>query len=331
MKKWFVLGLTLLMAVSLLAGCGSQQKASDKPAAFTPSKNTEFVVPYAAGGGSDLYARILVDIMQKNKLVNEAVMVVNKAGGAGAVGDAYTFSKKGDNHTITTFVSGQMTSSLMNKTAVTYDKLTPIANLALDEYLLGIMADGYKSFDDFLAAAKAAPETITIGGSGKGTEDELCVGLLAKYTGTKFKYVAFSSSGEVMSAMLGGHIKAGIYNPNECNTQIEAGKVKTIGAFGTKRVAGVFKDTPTFTELGYKDVVFQQFRGIAGPPNMSPEAVKFWVEVFRKATQTEQWKKDYLAKNGLTEHFLEPAEFKKFMDGENKKYADILKDIGALK
>lgn len=331
MKKWLVLSFACLTLVSFLAGCGSQQKAPDKPAAFTPSKSTEFVVPYAAGGGSDLYARILSDIIQKNKLANEAVMVVNKAGGGGAVGDAYTFSKKGDNHTITTFVSGQMTASLMNKTAVTYDKLTPIANLALDEYLLGVPADSYKSFADFLAAAKAAPDTITIGGSGKGTEDELCVGLLTKYTGAKFKYVAFNSSGEVMAAVLGGHIKAGIFNPNECNAQIDAGKVKTIGGFGTKRLGGIFKDTPTFTELGHKDVVFQQFRGIAGPPGMSPEAVKFWVDVLKKATQTEQWKKDYLAKNGLTDHFLEPADFKKFMDGENKKYADILRDIGALK
>ncbi|WP_188397731.1 tripartite tricarboxylate transporter substrate binding protein [Sporomusa sp. GT1] len=329
MKKWLAVVVACLMLAGLVAGCGSQEKAPDKQAAFALSKNAEFIVPYAPGGGSDLFARTLAEIIQKNKFANEAVMIVNKPGGAGAVGDAYTFSKKGDSHVITAYVSGQMTSNLMNKTAVSYDKLTPIANLALDEYLLGILSDNYKKFGEMLAAAKAAPDEITIGGSGKGTEDELCVGLLNKYTGAKFKYVPFNSSGEVMSAMLGGHIKAGIFNPNECNAQIAAGKVATIGGFGVKRLDGVFKDTPTFGELGYKDVVFQQFRGIAGPPDMSPAAVKFWVETFRKATQTEQWKKDYLAKNGLTEHFLEPEEYKTFLAGENQKYADILKDIAA--
>jgi putative tricarboxylic transport membrane protein len=199
----------------------------------------------------------------------------------------------------------------------------------LDEYVLGVLAGNYKSFDELLTAAKAAPNEITIGGSGKGTEDELCVGLLNKHTGAKFKYVPFNSSGEVMSAMLGAHIKGGIFNPNECNAQIAAGKVATIGGFGVKRLESVFKDTPTFGELGYKNVVFQQFRGIAGPPDMSPEAVKFWVEAFRKASQTEQWKKDYLAKNSLTEHFLEPEAYKKFLGEENQKYADILQDIAA--
>lgn len=331
MKKSWILGLILVIVVTLLVGCGAQQKAADKPKTFKPEKNTEFVVPYGAGGGSDLYARIMTDIMQKNKIVTTPIVVVNKPGGAGSVGDVYTSGKKGDSYTLSTYVSGQMTSYLFNKTPITYEKLTPIANLALDEYLLGVTAGQYKNLDEFLKAAKENPSTITIGGSGKGTEDELCVGLLSKYTGAKFKYVSFNSSGEVMGALLGGHIKAGIFNPNECDSQVQAGKVSTIAGFGTKRLDGLFKNTPTFGELGFKEVVFQQFRGIVGPPDMPAEAVKFWTDAFKKATETEQWKKEYLAKNGLTHHFLEPAEFKKFLAGENTKYTGILKDIGVLK
>ncbi len=331
MKKSLMMGMIVVFLVTALVGCGSQQKAADKTKIFTPEKNTEFVVPYGAGGGSDLYARIMSDILQKNKIVNPPIVVVNKPGGAGSVGDVYTSGKKGDSYTISTYVSGQMTSALFNKTPITYEKLTPIANLALDEYLLGVMAGEYKNLDEFLKAAKASPNTITIGGSGKGSEDELCVGLLAKYTGAKFKYVSFNSSGEVMGAMLGGHIKAGIFNPNECDSQVQAGKVSTIAGFGTKRLDGRFKNTPTFGEQGFKEVVFQQFRGIVGPPDMPAEAVKFWADALKKATETEQWKKDYLIKNGLTNHFLGPVEFKKFLASENAKYTVILKDIGVLK
>ncbi|MHC1758346.1 MAG: Bug family tripartite tricarboxylate transporter substrate binding protein [Negativicutes bacterium] len=331
MKKSLMAGLVAVLLVTLLVGCGSQQKAADKPKTFTPEKNFELVVPYAAGGGSDLYARFMAEILQKNKFVPTPVMVFNKPGGGGSVGDIYTSGKKGDSYTISTYVSGQMTSSLFNNTPITYDKLTPIANLALDEFLLGVLAGEYKSFDEMLKAAKENPNTITIGGSGKGTEDELCVGLLSKYAGAKFKYVSFNSSGEVMSALLGKHIKAGIFNPNECISQIEAGKVSTIGGFGTKRLNGLFKNTPTFGELGFKEAVFQQFRGIVGPPGMPDAVVKFWAEALKKVTQTEQWKKDYIAKNGLTENFQEPAEFKKFLEGENKKYSLILNDIRAPK
>jgi len=293
-------------------------------------RNAEFVVPYSAGGGSDLYARIATDIIQKNNWASKPIMVVNKPGGAGAVGDTYTHSKKGNNETITTYVSAQITGPLINNTPVTYKDLTPIANLAMDEYTVGVLSSSpYQTIDQFIEAARQAPRSITIGGSGKGTEDELVTGLLAKYAGVEFEYVSYNSSAEVMSAMLGGHLVAGIYNPNECISQYKAGEVTVLAAFGPERIS-MFSDVKTFTELGYPEVVFQQFRGIFGPPEMSPEAVAYWAETFRQVTESEQWKTQYLQENGLTSKFMTGEEYKTFLDGEAVKYETILKDIGAI-
>lgn len=328
MKKHLSLTLLMVLVVSLVAGCSTSGGNSDGP--FAPSRDVEFVVPYGAGGGSDLYARISSDIIQKNSLVGKPMMVVNKPGGAGAVGDAYTFTKKGSGEVITTYVSAQITGPLMNNTEVTYKDLTPIANLAMDEYTIGVLSNSaFTTLDAFLAEAATAPGAITVGGSGKGTEDELVTGLLAKYAGVQFEYVSFNSSAEVMSAMLGGHIDSGIYNPNECISQVNAGEVTVLAAFGPERIS-MFPDVKTFKEQGLEDVVFQQFRGIFGPPEMPAGAVEFWADVFKKVTESDQWKTEYLQANGLTSKYMAGDEYKTFLDGEAVKYEEILKDIGAI-
>jgi putative tricarboxylic transport membrane protein len=337
MKKVLLTAMCVILSLSLAVGCGkssggsSTETSTETKKEFKLSGNVEFVVPYSAGGGSDLYARIAADVIQKNKLAEVPIMVVNKPGGAGAVGDAYTASKKGNSEVITTYVSAQITGPLMNNTPVKYSDLTPIANLAMDEYTLGVLKDSaYKTIDDFIAAAKKAPGTITIGGSGKGTEDELVTGLLQKYADVKFEYVSFNSSAEVMGALLGKHLDAGIFNPNECISQYNAGQVNVLAAYGPQRIS-MFPDVKTFTELGYKEVVFQQFRGIFGPPEMSPEALAYWSDVFKKVTESEQWKTEYLNKNGLTSKYMTGEEYDKFLDGEAAKYEAILKDVGAIK
>ncbi|GHS93614.1 hypothetical protein AGMMS50276_04540 [Synergistales bacterium] len=299
--------------------------------AFKPQNDVQFICPFGPGGGSDIYARIAADIIQKNDWVGQPVMVVNKSGGGGAVGDAYTFSRKGNAEVITTYVSAQITSPLVNKSPVTYHNLTPICNLAMDEYTIGVLASSpYKTLKDFIEAAKEKPGAITIGGSGKGTEDELVTGLLAKYAGVKFQYVSFNSTAEVMSAMLGGHLVAGIYNPNECDSQYEAGQLNILAAFGPERIS-MFPDVQTCAEAGYPDVVFQQFRGVFAPPEISEDAVKFWADVFEKVVGTERWQTEYIKKNGLTSRYIAGKDFFDFLDSEAQKYEVILRDVGAIK
>lgn len=339
MKKTLVLLLCVALMLSVAVGCSSDTGSSSSSSSSSSSTQAEgfklkgtveFVVPYSPGGGSDLYARIAADIIQQNGWVDQAIMVVNKPGGGGTVGDSYTASKKGSNETITTYVSGQVTSQLMNNTPVTFRELTPICNLAMDEYTIGVLKSSpYQTIEEFLEAAKNNPGTITVGGSGKGTEDELVTGLMEKVIGIDLEYVSFNSSSEVLSAMLGGHIDAGIYNPNEILSQYQAGEVTLLAAFGPERIA-LFPDVRTFTEIGYPDVVFQQFRGIAGAPGMAPEAVQFWADVFKKVIETDRWKTEYLDKNGLTSKYMAGDEFVQFLTKEEAKYRDILVSIGAI-
>lgn len=348
MKKYIALLLSFVLVLTVFAGCQSQSSGTATTAAassgstaaastdapsggFKLSGDVEFVCPYSAGGGSDLYARTAGNIMgEKGLLGGRTITVNNKTGGSGAVGDAYTATKAGDGTVITTYVSAQITGPMINGTEITYKDLTPICNLAMDEYTIGVLSTAeYKTLDEFIAYAKANPGKITVGGSGSGTEDNLVTGLMQMYCGIEVEYIPYNSSAEVMTAMLGGHINAGIYNPNEAISQYEAGDVLLLAAFGPERIS-VLPDVPTFTELGYDQVVFQQFRGIFGPGNMSQEAVDFWVSVFQEVIQDSTWTDGYLAKNGLTSKFLSGAEFDTFLDEEAAKYEAVLSSLGLM-
>lgn len=326
MKKFFALMLSLAMALSLFAGCNS---GGGEDGEFTLSSDVEFVCPFSAGGGSDLYARTAANIIGELGLLgNRTITINNRTGGGGAVGDAYTYTKSGDGTTITTYVSAQITSPITSGSGITYDQLTPICNLAMDEYTIGVLSTAeYQTVDEFLAYAEANPGTITVGGSGSGTEDELCTGLIEVYCGVDLEYIPYDSSAEVLSAVLGGHISAGIFNPNEVMSQYNAGEVTLLGAFGPDRIS-VLPEVPTFTELGYEDVQFQQFRAIFGPGNMEQAAVDFWVDVFSQVVEHEDWTEGYLAPNGLTSSFMSGEEFTTFIEGEAAKYQNILDTIG---
>ncbi|MDO5400326.1 MAG: tripartite tricarboxylate transporter substrate binding protein [Eubacteriales bacterium] len=347
MKKLVALLLTIIMVLAMTA-CGgrteaptvatpteTQAKATPTEAAETAAPSfelpgdVEYVVPFSAGGGSDLYSRTAANIMSElNLLGKRAVTVTNKPGGGGSVGDAYTVTKKGDGTTITAYVSAQITSPITTGTGITYDQLTPICNLALDEYTIGISASAeYQTMEEFLAYAKAHPGEITVGGSGMGTEDNLCTGLIEMYCDVDLEYIPYDSSGEVMTAVLGGHLNAGIFNPNEAISQYQAGEVLLIGAFGPERIS-VLPEVPTFTEQGYKDVQFQQFRGVFGPPDMEPAAVDFWVNVYSQVVEHPDWTEGYLAKNGLTANFIYGEAYQSFIDNEAAKYQSVLDSLG---
>ena len=134
-----------------------------------------------------------------------------------------------------------------------------------------------------------------------------------------------------MSSLLGGHIDVGIFNPIESIGQIEAGKIVPVVTYAAKRLGGVFKDAPTFIEKGYKDVQLTEIRAISGSPNMPAEAVKFYEDMFKKVTESEQWKKDYLEKNYLVSNYMNAADTKKFFDGQIEVYKKVFKEVGVIK
>jgi putative tricarboxylic transport membrane protein len=316
--------LRVLLAAVLLAAtpfAAAQKKY--------PTRTVEVVVPYAPGGGTDNLMRMITGIIDENKWSPQPLNVVNRAGGSGAVGFNYLINKKGDAHTIAgatpMIVSGKIEGRLPGNHR---DAMTILMIVAIDELMLSVKADSpYKTVEDFVKAAKAKPGGLTVGGTATLTEDHIFTYLFEKAAGIQVKYVPFNSGGEVTTALMGGHIDAAVENPNEIVSQIEAGKARNLAVAAQKRLKDA-PDVPTFAEKGYK-FYWEQMRGVVGPANMPPEAVKYWQDTLRKVVKTEKWQNEYIKRNLLTPTDWTGERALKYLDSLHSKYEQALKGLKA--
>jgi putative tricarboxylic transport membrane protein len=296
-----------------------------------PSKTIEVVVPYAPGGGTDNLMRMITGIMDENKWSPVPLSVNNRAGGSGAVGFNYLINKKGDSHVVAgatpMIVSGKIEGRLPGNHR---DAMTILMIVAIDELMLSVRNESpFKTIEDFVNAARARPGQLTVGGTATNTEDHIFAYLFQQAAKIQFKYVPFNSGGEVTTALMGGHIDAAVENPNEIVAQIEAGKAKNLAVAARKRLADA-PDVPTFAEKGY-EFYWEQMRGVVGPANMAPEAVKWWQDTLRKVTQTKKWQELYIKRNLLTPTAWTGEEANKYLDSLHSKYEQALHGLGAVK
>lgn len=312
-----------LAAAGVLASAGAQ--------AEYPTKAVEVVVPYAPGGGTDNLMRMITGIIEENKWAPVPMNVNNRAGGSGAIGYNYLINKKGDSHVVAgatpMIVSGKIEGRLPGDHR---DAMTILMIVAIDELMLSVRSESpYKTIDDFVKAARAKPGGLTVGGTATFTEDHIFTHLFEQAAKINVKYVPFNSGGEVTTALLGGHIDAAVENPNEIVAQVEAGKARNLAVAAKKRLADA-PDVPTFAERGY-EFYWEQMRGVVGPANMSPEAVKWWQDTLKKVTQTKKWQEQYIKRNLLTPTDWTGDEANKYLDSLNSKYDQALKSLKASK
>jgi putative tricarboxylic transport membrane protein len=294
-----------------------------------PSKTVEVVVPYAPGGGTDNLMRMITGIIDENKWSPVPLNVVNRAGGSGAIGFNYLINKKGDAHVIAgatpMIVSGKIEGRLPGNHR---DAMTILMIVAIDELLLSVRSESpYRTIEDFVRAAKAKPGGLTIGGTATLTEDHIFTYLFEKAAGIQVKYVPFNSGGEVTASLMGGHIDAAVENPNEIVSQIEAGKARHLAVAAQQRLKDA-PEVPTFAEKGYK-FYWEQMRGVVGPANMDPAAVKWWQDTLKKVVATEKWQKDYIKRNLLRPTDWTGEQANKYLDSLHKTYEDALKGLKA--
>jgi putative tricarboxylic transport membrane protein len=320
----------LLAAVAASSALLAVAPGTARAQAKYPSKNIEVVVPFAPGGGTDNMMRMITAIMDENKLSPVPLNVNNRAGGSGTVGFSYVISKKGDSHVIAgatpMVVSGKLQGRLPGNHR---DAMTVLMIVAIDELMLSVRTDSpYKTLEDFIAAARAKPGQLTVGGTGTHNEDHIFAHLLEQSAKIKLKYVPFNSGGEATAALMGGHIDGGIMNPNEIQAQVEAGQAKNLAVEAHKHMAGA-PEIPTFEEWGYP-FYWEQMRAVIGPAGMTPEAVAWWQDTLRKVTATKKWD-EYIKSNLLTPTTWTGEEANKYLDGITSSYEKALADLGALK
>src|SRR5215203_6208749 len=206
--------------------------------AWEPTRNVEFIVPAGTGGGADQMARMIQGIITKHNLMKQSVVVVNKAGGAGGEGFLDIKNSKGNPHKLVITLSNLFTTPLATGIPFSWKDMTPVAMLALDEFVLWVNADSpYKTVAELVTAMKAAPDgTFKMGGTGSKQEDQIITVALEKATGKKLTYIPYDGGGTVATQLVGAHIDSSVNNPIEAVAQWKAGKLRPLCVFDTVRL-----------------------------------------------------------------------------------------------
>src|SRR3954471_21609388 len=268
--------------------------------AWEPTKTVEFIVPAGTGGGADQMARAIQGIVAKHNLMKQSMVVVNKSGGAGAEGFLDVKGAKGDPHKIIITLSNLFTTPLATGVPFSWKDMTPVAMLALDQFVLWVNAETpYTTAKDYIEAAKkAGPGKFKMAGTGSKQEDQIISAAIEKATGAKFTYVPFKGGGDVATQLVGKHVDSSVNNPIEAVAQWRAGKLRPLCVFDDQRmpykedVAGPtsWDDIPTCKEAGVP-TDYVMLRGIFMPGGVPQNVVDFYVELFRKVRETPEWKK----------------------------------------
>ena len=322
-RREFTTALAALPAVAALP-------ASVFAQATYPSRTIEVVVPFAPGGGTDNLMRTIVGIIDENKWSPVAINVNNRAGGSGAIGYTYLLNKKGDPHVVAGAAPTIVSAKIEGRLPGNHRDMTVLMIVAIDELMLSVRSESkYQTLEEFVKDAKARPGQLTVAGTGTNSEDHIFTYLFEQAAGIKVKYVPFNSGGECTTALMGGHVDAGVMNPNEIVAQVEAKKAKNLAVAAKKRLDDA-PDLPTFAEKKM-EFYWEQMRGVVGTGAMPPEAVKWWVDTLKKVTDTKKWQENYIRRNFLTPVQWTGEEANKYLDGLNAKYVKALGDLGALK
>lgn len=306
--------------------------------AWEPTKPVEFVVPAGTGGGADQMARLIQGIVVKHKLMKEPLIVVNKSGGAGAEGFLSIKEAKGDPHKIVVTLSNLFTTPMATGVPFNWKDMTPVAMMALDQFVLWTNADEpYKSAQDYIAATKAAgPNKMKMGGTGSKQEDQIITVALEKATGTKFIYVPFKGGGEVAVQLVGGHINSTVNNPIEAVAQWRAGKLRAQCVFDDHRMPYKAKvtdtqswnDIPTCKEAGVP-TAYTMLRGIFMAPGVKPDELAFYVDLLNKVKATPDWA-EYMEKGAFNQTFMSGEPFNKWLTDAENQHKTLMTEAGFI-
>jgi tripartite-type tricarboxylate transporter receptor subunit TctC len=306
--------------------------------AWEPSKTVEFVVPAGTGGGADQMARLIQSIIAKHNLMKQPMVVVNKGGGAGAEGFLDVKGAKGDPHKIIITLSNLFTTPLATGVPFSWKDLTPVEMMALDQFVLWVNSDTpYKSAKEYVAAVKAGgPNKFKMGGTGSKQEDQIITVNIEKQTGAKFTYIPYKGGGEVATQLVGKHVDSTVNNPIEAVAQWRGGALRPLCVFDAQRMPYKEKvtkdmswnDIPTCKDSGL-DVEYLMLRGIFMPGGVTPDQVKYYVDVLDKVRTTPEWKK-FIEEGAYNTTTMTGKPYTEWVTKNEELHQNLMKEAGFL-
>jgi tripartite-type tricarboxylate transporter receptor subunit TctC len=279
--------IPLLLIAGLFVGC--LLFVTPLAAQDYPKGPVQIVIPYAPGGAGDLLFRIMGDPL--SKILKVPVAFVNKGGGGGIVGLSSVVNSKPDGYTLCNANSDTLNvTPLFTKDLPidTINDVTYIAKVAM--FAQGVVVrdeSPFKTIEEFIAFAKANPRKLKVGVPGVGSTGHLAVSLFNKDAGVELVPVPFGGGGEVVPALLGGHVDCAFMATMSYKSYYSAGKIRYLAFFSNKRHP-VYPNVPTTAEKGLKRTIAEVGMALVGPKGLSTEIVKKWEETIRQVLKDPQ-------------------------------------------
>jgi putative tricarboxylic transport membrane protein len=323
-----VLGAALVLVAAHLAPA---------QAAWEPTRPVEIIVPAGPGGGADQMARVIQGIVTKHQLMKQSMVVINKAGGAGGEGFLDVKASRGNPHKLVITLSNLFTTPLGTGIPFNWKDLTPVAMMALDEFVLWVNAEtSYKTVKEYVEAAKGANGTFKMGGTGSKQEDQIITVAIEKATGVKFTYIPFRGGGEVAVQLVGKHVDSTVNNPIEAVAQWRGNSVRPLCVFDAKTLPysdkvtsdKAWSDIPTCKSQGL-DTEYLMLRGLFMPAGVTQEQTDYYVELLKKVRGTPEWL-DLMKNGAFNQTFMAGADYAKWVADEEKRHETLMRDAGFL-
>ena len=300
---------------------------------WSPQRNVEIVVGFAAGGSQDQTARTVERLLVAHKLTNVPIAVVNKTGGSGSIAFTYVSQRPGDGHVLMMAGPSLLSGHITGSNALGYTDFTPIAVLFNDYIAFSVnAASPIRTGKDLIERLKKDPKSVTIGIVAVGGGTHTAALLLNKAIGGNardLKVVSFKAGNEVIINLLGGHIELATTTAVAAHPHVAAGRMRIVAVAAPRRLSGALAGVPTWTEQGV-DLVVRNWRAVMGAKGISAAQTVYWENALRKVVETAEWKAD-LEKNLLLDDFTTGAQLRKDLDRDHADMKSVLAELGLAK
>jgi tripartite-type tricarboxylate transporter receptor subunit TctC len=292
-----------------------------------PTRNIEFIVPMAPGGTTATLAAIFADEMGKELKV--PIAVINKPGASGTVGASFVLQGKKDGYTLLTGSGSGLTLAPQMLPDVPFQTLrdfSPICIIGTSPNIIYVKNDSpFKSFEDVMDEAKKNPLKLSYGTAGTGSDCHFFMEQMQMYGGIKVSHIPYKGGGEVLPAVLGGHIDFGVSLMATVASQIRGGAARGLIISDEKRNP-VFKDIPTTFEKGYRQQFINHWTAFFAPAGVPQAVLDVLIPAASKTIKSENFSKRVEAL-GCGVSTLTPAQFRSYIAEEEKIAAGIAKEI----
>ena len=296
-----------------------------------PARAITMIVPFPPGGVADVTGRPTAAAMEK--ILKQPVVVSNRPGAGGAVGNAAVANAKPDGYTILMALSSISVIPAADvlfdrKPAYSLDQFAPIALITADPTILTVHPSlPAKSLKELIALARAKPGQLSYSTSGVYGALHMPMEMFLHAAKLKMRHVPTTGGGPAITTLLGGHVDLTAGGPAAITPHVKAGKLRPLASWGPKRHEG-YPDVPTFKELGY-DIEYLIWAGLFAPKGTPDAVMKTLRDTARKAVEDAEFK-SMMAKVNSPIHYLDAPDFQKFWMADAQRLAGVVKIVGTV-